>query len=63
VLDLANAAERRRDLRFELRERMRSSVADVKQHARELGDAIRESWQSWCARPSLGQDLDADERG
>ena len=52
VLDLADAADRRRYLRFELRERMRSSVADVKRHARELGDAIRESWQSWCAGES-----------
>ncbi|HZX89884.1 MAG TPA: hypothetical protein VFE67_04505, partial [Rudaea sp.] len=63
VLDLANAAERRCDLRFELRERMSTSVADVKQHARELRGAIREAWQSWCARPSLGRDLDAGERG
>jgi len=49
ALELAKAAERRRDLRLELRERMRSSVADVERHARELGGAIRESWQSWCA--------------
>jgi len=63
ALDLANAAERRCDLRFELRERMSTSVADVKQHARELRGAIREAWQSWCARPSLGRDLDAGERG
>jgi predicted O-linked N-acetylglucosamine transferase (SPINDLY family) len=55
VLDLANAAERRRDLRLELRERMRSSVADVTQHARELGDAIRQTWRSWCSG-ELGDD-------
>jgi protein O-GlcNAc transferase len=52
VLDLANAAERRRDLRFELRQRMQSTIANVEQHEQELRGAIREAWRAWCERES-----------
>jgi len=48
VLDLANAAERRRALRSGLRERMQSTIANVERHAHELSGAIREAWCSWC---------------
>ncbi|HEX3124937.1 MAG TPA: hypothetical protein VHQ21_16700 [Rhodanobacteraceae bacterium] len=52
VLDLAQAAERRRALRSGLRERMQLTVANVERHAHELSGAIREAWRSWCAGES-----------
>ena len=52
VLDLANAAERRRALRSGLRDRMQSTIANVERHAHELSGAIREAWCSWCAGES-----------
>jgi protein O-GlcNAc transferase len=48
VLDLANAVERRRELRSGLRERMQLTIANVERHAHELSGAIRQAWREWC---------------
>jgi len=48
VLELANAAERRRALRSGLRERVQLTIANVERHAHDLSGAIREAWRAWC---------------
>lgn len=48
VLDLANDAVRRSELRATLRERVREKLCDAHRHARELSIALREAWRLWC---------------
>ncbi len=59
--DLALDASRRREFRNSLRDLMTHSVCDPDRNARELADALRSAWQSFCRGEFCTSLSDPDE--